>query len=532
MKPSLKTVRDSIWRFRWALGVAALGTALAVALTARRAAHGDAAADGPLHDVREGPLTISVVSAGSVQNQRSVVVRSEVEGRNTIIWIIDDGKSVTNGQMLLELDASTFADRRTDQQILVANAEAARTQSTEKLAIARNEREASVAEAELKLHLARLEQEKYNSGEYPQLLQESSSKIALANEETERARESLNWSRRLADEGYLTRSELQADELALKQKQSSLDAAVTALNVLTNFTARQQQATLASNLKQAEMALDRVTRQTRADVIQAESDLRARELEADRQRERLAKLEKQIAACRIVAPTNGVVIYASTVQASRRNWGSEPLQAGAQVVERQELIHIPVDDGMNVEMSVPESNLTKLREGQSAVVKVEALPGRVFKGRLSRIGLLPDGRNAWLNPDLKLYNCVVELESYDELRAGMNCEVELVVERYENVVSVPLQCVMTVGGKQAVYVYDGTRVVMRPIKLGLDNNRVVHVLEGLSPGERVLLNPPLDAGSVRGEIGESKVPTAAAPETKPAVKRVGAETGSREATRP
>ncbi len=484
-------------------------------VTARRAARHAAPDPGPVHEVRAGPLTISVIGAGTVQSRRTAIIRSNVEGRNTVIWVIDEGRFVTNGQLLLELDASTFTDRLPDQQILVANAEAALIQATEKLAIARIEQASSVAEAQLKLELARLELEKYNRGEYPQQLQEANSKIALAHEEHERATEILNWSRRLADEGYLTRSELQADELALKQKQIGLDTTVTALNVLTNYSARQQQATLTFNLKQAEMDLDRITRQMRANVIQAESDLRARQLEAERQRSKLGNLERQVANCRVTAPTNGVVIYASTVQASRRRWGSEPLQAGATVVERQELIHIPLPGGMSVEMSVPESNLSKLREGLPARVKSDALPGREFTGRLTKIGLLPDGRNAWLNPDLQLYNCEIELDSHDDLRAGMNCEVELMVEHYEKVIAVPVQCVLRVGDTLAVYLDAGGRAVMRPVKVGLDNNRMVHVLEGLRPGDRVLLNPPLEAGSVPeyeapGEEGGAPFPAGAA----------------------
>jgi hypothetical protein len=60
-----------------------------------------------------------------VQSRRTAVVRSQAEGRNTVIWIIDEGRTVSNGQLLVELDASTLSDRRTDQQILVGNAESA-----------------------------------------------------------------------------------------------------------------------------------------------------------------------------------------------------------------------------------------------------------------------------------------------------------------------------------------------------------------------------------------------------------------------
>lgn len=483
------------WRRRraWFALLALLVAATLVA--ARQFVAISPSSDLPLYEVREGPLSISVKGAGTVQSLRNQIVRSQVGGRNTVIWIIDEGKQVTNGQLLVELDSSDFEDRLTDQQILVANANAALTQAKEKLEIALIEQRSSVAEAELKLHLSKLELEKYNQGEYPQQLQEAESKIALSREEAERSTENLNWSRRLAEEGYLTRSELQADELALKQKLTSEAAAVTALNVLTNFTARQQQATLDSNLQQAEMALERITRQMRANVIQAESDLRAKQLEADRQRSRLETYEEYVQNCKISAPTNGVAIYASTVQASRRRWGAQPLEAGATVVERQELIYIPIEGGMRVEVSVPESNLPKLELGQKALIKTDALPGSEFSGRLSKIGLLPDGRNAWLNPDLQLYNCDIELESYEGMRAGMNCEVNVMVTNYASVVSVPLQCVLRVQASPVVFVEKEGKVVKRPVKLGLDNNRMVHVLEGLSPGEQVLLTPPLEEGS-------------------------------------
>ena len=456
---------------------------------------------GPLYTVREGPLTISVVTAGTVQSRRTATVRSQAEGRNTVIWIIDEGRTVTNGQLLVELDSSALADRKTDQQILVGNAESALTAATEKLAIARIERESSVSAAELKLQLARLEQEKYQKGEYPQKLQEAESKIALAREEVERAAESLGWTRRQAEEGYLTRSELQADEMAVKQKQINLEAAVTSMNVLTNYSSRQQEATLASNLRQAEMELERVQRQTRANVVQAESDLKARELEAERQRAKLANLEQQIANCRIVAPTNGVVIYHSTMQASRRRWGGEPLQAGSTVVERQDCC-TSIDGDMIVELNVPESSLTKLELGRAARVKVDALPGVEFTGH-SKIGILPDGRNAWLNPDLQLYNCEIELDQTGDLRSGMNCETDMMIEHHERAFYVPLQCVIRVAGKPVVYVVEDGRAVRRPVTLGLDNNRVVHVIEGLAEGEQVQLNPPLEAGTTAAANGLS-----------------------------
>lgn len=458
-------------------------------------------ADEPLFTVQSGPLDITVTTPGTIQSRHSEIIKSKAQGRNTILWIIEEGTMVTNGQLLVDLDSSELEKQLTDQQITVGNTEASMAQSREKLAIAKIEQDSSVSAAELKLNLTRLEFEKYYEGEFPQQLQDAENKIVEAEAELERARETLSWTQKLAAEGFVTRRDLQADELSLHQKEISLQSARTSMNLLTNYTARQQQAKLKSDIEQAERDLDRAQRQAKANVSQAESDLKAREYENKRQVQKLETLSEQIKNCKITSTTNGIVIYASTIQASRRRWGSDPLQAGSTVYQQQELIHIPVTGGMIVEFSVPESDLRKLSKGLSASLKVDALPDSVFTGKLTKIGLLPDGSSAWLNPDLNLYNCEISIdpESGEELRAGMNCEVSMLIESYKDVISVPLQCVLRVNGVPSVFMLENGVPVPRQVKIGFDNGRLVHVTEGLKNGDQIMLAPPLAAAEAGQE---------------------------------
>lgn len=477
--------------------LAGLALAAAAIVAVASGGRGESAGEEPLFTVSRGRLDILVTAPGTIRSKNSAVVKSEAQGRNTVVWVIDEGKVVTNGQLLVELDSSEFEKSLTDQLIVVGNSEAALAQAKEKLAITEIDREASVAESELKLMLAKLDSEKYTNGEYPQSLQESESKIALAQEEVERAVEKLEWTRKLAAEGFVTRSDLQADELSLKQKQANLVSAVTSLNVLTNYSHRQQMAKLQAEIEQAERTVDKTRRQANASVAQAESELAAKEQENARQLEKKANLEEQIRACRIFAPAEGMVVYASTMQASRRRWGVDPLAAGATVVTRQELIHIPVEGGLVVEFSVPESDMTKLVVGQQAEIAIDAMPDVVLSGGVSKIGLLPDGHNAWLNPDMNLYNCELAISNAPSgtLRAGMNCTVKMLAASFDDVLSVPMQCVMRVGGESFVFVDGGQgRRERRPVSLGADNGRFVLVESGLAEGERVLLAPPLSAG--------------------------------------
>jgi HlyD family secretion protein len=184
---------------------------------------------------------------------------------------------------------------------------------------------------------------------------------------------------------------------------------------------------------------------------------------------------------------------------------------------------------MMAEVSVHESNLKKVRVGLPVHLTVDAAPGKVFKGTAARIAVLPDSQSAWLNPDLKVYDTDVHIDGDgSDLRPGMSCRAEIFVERYESALYVPVQCVVRIAGEPTVYVRSAEELEARPIRIGLDNNRMVHVLEGLEEGESVLLNPPLGAGGVAPEraIPDIEIPDAPAKE-QPDRKPRGRPGGSR-----
>lgn len=505
-------------RARWsALGPAGRRAAVAgaasiglLALLAVWRGGGREAPTSPLAVVARGPLVISLTEAGTVQSRDTVTVRSEVEGRNTILWLADEGKTVKEGDLLVELDASKLEQSRVEQQIRALNAQALLVQSRESLAVVQNQAQASVEAAELRVRFAQLDLEKYRSGQFPQDLRQAEADITIAREELQRSDETYEWSLRLQTNGYITRTELQADQLAVMRRRLDLELAEGRLALLTNFTREQTAEKLNSEIRQAELALERERRKSTSDVVRAEADLRAKESEATQQEDKLKQLVDQIGKCKIRAPAGGMVVYATTARSHR--WGNdEPLETGQEVVQRQELIQIPGQSGMKAEFRIPEASLAKIRTGLPARITVDALPGRAFGGRLQKIAVLPDSGQSWLNPDLKLYDCEVEFDDgSSDLRPGMSCRVEVVIEEHADALHVPVACVVRIDGNPVVYVMESGGARPRPVEVGLDNNRVVHIRSGLAAGERVLLAPPLPASTRREAVAPRPPPSPAA----------------------
>ena len=102
-----------------------------------------------------------------------------------------------------------------------------------------------------------------------------------------------------------------------------------------------------------------------------------------------------------------------------------------------------------------------------------------------------------MNPDLKVYATEIYIDGNDPmLRTGMSCQAEIIIQQYKDVVSIPLQAVIRVGDEPTVYVKNGNTFQPKQIKAGLDNNKVIHILEGLKEGDVILLNPPLKSAAV------------------------------------
>lgn len=447
--------------------------------------------------VRRGPLRISVTESGTIKAREQVIVKSEVEGRTSIMTLIPEGTRVKKGDLLVELDGSQLLDSRIDQEITVQNAEAAFIGARENLEVVRNQAQSDVDVAELTLEFAKLDLAKYLEGEYPNLLTEAKAQITLSEEELKRAEEKVKWSRTLFDEKYISQTELQADELAASKAKLNLELAQNNLTLLEKFTYSRNLSQLNSDVKQAEMALERIRRKAKADVAQAEADLKAKESEFNRQKDKLQKIEEQITKTKIYAPADGLVIYATSARSGGWRSSREPLDVGQDVLERQELIYLPTASLANAEVAVHESSLKKVQVGLPAIVTVDALPGKTFVGTVARIAPLPDAQSMWMNPDLKVYNTEIYLDGNDvSLRTGMSCKAEIIVQQYENELYIPVQAVLRIAGETTVYVVNGNNTEPRTIEIGMDNNRMVRVISGLKEGELVLLTPPLKAASV------------------------------------
>src|SRR6185295_20335960 len=123
------------WRRRISM-VAGAGLLITIAAVAGfRKWNAPKAEENQFYKVKRSDMLISVVEGGALKAVKESVIRSEFEGISRIISIVPEGTSVTQGQMLVELDSSELKDRVNQQEVTYQNNDFAFIQAKENLSI-------------------------------------------------------------------------------------------------------------------------------------------------------------------------------------------------------------------------------------------------------------------------------------------------------------------------------------------------------------------------------------------------------------
>lgn len=354
-------------------------------------------------------------------------------------------------------------------------------------------------------------------GEAKQKLRKFDDDLQVAQKELEQATATLEGTRRLFAKGFVTRTDLQRDEIAHENSRLKVQTAQTARALYLKYDfARTAEETLSKYLD-AVRELDKTRRLAISKLAQAEARLRSAQGQYQVQLRQRNDLRQQLAKCVIRAERPGLVVYGGGRDDSFFR-GEEPIREGASVRERQTIITIPDMTRMAVSVRIHEAYINKVRKGQKARITVDAFPDKVLTGEVTKVALLPDSANRWMNPDLKVYATTVAIDgSHEWLKPGMSAKVEILVNRLENVLYVPVQAVLPAERGHICYVLKGRKPEPRPVEIGESNDEFIEIKNGLREGELVLLRPPPAAAR----------PAESSPETQPQEDRSKGNAGPR-----
>lgn len=335
--------------------------------------------------------------------------------------------------------------------------------------------------------------EQLEDGEAKQQLRALLDELQVSQEEYLLAQDRIEGQRRLEARGFITPTELEAEELNLSKASNKQQEKGTALALYIQYTFPKEAEQKLSDYENAVMGFQRQLIDNIAEEAQQRARFRSAERKFNLERVKLADVNEQIEAATIIAERPGLVVYgASDQNASRyRRSSEEAIAEGATVRERQAILTIPDMREMAVKVNIHESAVQRVAVGQAANVSIDAFPDARLTGVVTKVAVVADSANSFMNPDLKVYPTTIKIDGeYDWLRPGMSAEVEILVDRLQDVIYVPLQAVSYFDDKRVVYIARSGEPEMREVETGTFSESFIEIRSGLREGEEVLLLPP------------------------------------------
>jgi HlyD family secretion protein len=186
---------------------------------------------------------------------------------------------------------------------------------------------------------------------------------------------------------------------------------------------------------------------------------------------------------------------------------------------------------VTAEVKVDETDIVNIRTGQEADVTIDAVPGKVFKGKVTEIGSQATLRSSGLattqsttsTQEAKDFKVVVTLASPpDNLRPGLSTTARIKTAEKKNVVAIPIQALAVRTRKdleeaaknakkdgnssvtlaappppvpgdpkkeevQGVFVVNGKKAVFRPVETGISGVTDIEITKGLQRGDEIVV---------------------------------------------
>ncbi|MDD2771401.1 MAG: efflux RND transporter periplasmic adaptor subunit [Bacteroidales bacterium] len=239
----------------------------------------------------------------------------------------------------------------------------------------------------------------------------------------------------------------------------------------------------------------------------AEEQLNAARFHVESSQAGLAEAEESLTKTTILSPMNGIVSKLDVERGER--------VVGTSQMAGTEMLRIANFQEMEVLVDVNENDIVRIRQLDTALVEVDAYPGRQFTGVVTQIANSAKNIGSSLeqvtNFEVKVF---ILPESYSDLvsqgfatpfRPGMSASVSIQTETRRNVVAIPIQCITT----RTELLPDSVRVQLGPnelveqvfvlredntveavsVKSGLQDHMHIEITQGLTIEDQVVTGP-------------------------------------------
>ena len=160
---------------------------------------------------------------------------------------------------------------------------------------------------------------------------------------------------------------------------------------------------------------------------------------------------------------------------------------------------------LEVIVDVDEVDIGKIQVGQYAAISVDAFPDKSYQGVVKEIAFMTSSRR-----EVGItYRVKARITNPDRvLKLGMTANLDFLLEKKEQVLTIPKIAIVTEGDTQFVFIVNDDTLSRKTIATGFEGEEFMAITSGLEPGEKVVIGIKTQSGGVEewSLFGQGAIP--------------------------
>lgn len=450
--------------------------------------------------VKRGEFKVAFRLEGQLDAIRSQLLRYDGKrghGQLKLIEMVPDRSNVVSNDVVFKLSDEWFIEQEKDLTRKLQLAEEDYKLALQDLEMIRADNLTELKSAADALRDAHEQYLKYQDEDAPQQKKE----LILASQEKslvyDSAKEAVDTLKKALTDAISKDTETITDvrkkmaeaEKALTKADEELEKAWYALRIFKRYEYPQKLSTLQETVMKSQLAVQRTIVSNNAKVSKKRIEIANREKLVNDYRDDLAGIREDKERLVVRAQADGMLICGD----NRRNRWDTPkeIKVGTDVSIGETIGIVPDVSKFKVQVNIPEEYRSRVKTGLPVMIRAKAVPDLTLSGEIVKIAGASTPIIPWDQNSPKVYASDISTDAADSrLTPGMTVQVEIVVEKAEGVLYVPVEGVYNREGKSYCKVRLGAGQVEREVKTGRFSTDYVEVSEGLSENEQVLLDRP------------------------------------------
>ena len=455
-----------------------------------------------IHTVERADFEIMIPASGELITETKVEIRNLLEGRAVITEVVDEGSFVRKGDIVLRLADEELVDKIKDAEDKVQTAESSVVAAEQSLAIRKSTMASDLEKADLEIEIANLDLKAWEEGGVVTQRQKLDLDIETARINRDRSVRRAADAENLLENGWISFDEFESDRIAMIEAEAMVKEVELAKTIYENYTIKQEEATKRSAVEQSRAEKGRVRQRHEAEIVKIEADVESVQFKRDTANERLADLQEQLKACVVEAPSDGLVVFASSLSGERRGRDNDPPpQVGTELRQNELVMILPDTNRMIANLKVSEALSGRIKGGQPATIFSDSSPGTPIAGVVQGVSVLAES-GGWRDPNRRDYTVRVLLDADPALglKPSMRCRGEIILGQVEDVITTPIQSVFRSGPLAYVYTLSEGGFAQTEVRIGRASEMEVEIVAGLAEGDDVLLRRPTAGEKIVSKI--------------------------------